>query len=97
MYAIAIMRYRRPLDEVLTVLDEHRAYLRTLQEAGILLASGPFDPRVGGGLLLRVPDDDVQGALDRVRDNDPFTRTGMAQYELIPWAPTIGVDALDRL
>lgn len=97
MYAIAIMRYRRPLDEVLTVLDEHRAYLRTLHEAGTLLASGPFDPRAGGGLLLRVPDDDVQGALDRVRDNDPFTRTGMAQYELIPWAPTIGVDALDRL
>jgi uncharacterized protein YciI len=97
MYAFAIMRYRRPLDEVLTVLDEHRAYLRTLQEAGILLASGPFDPRVGGGLLLRVPDDDVQGALDRVRDNDPFTHTGMAQYELLPWAPTIGVDALDRL
>lgn len=97
MYAIAIIRYRRPLDEILTVVDEHRAYLRTLQEAGVLLASGPFDPRAGGGLLLRVPDGDVQGALDRVRDDDPFTRTGMAQYELLPWAPTIGVDALDRL
>lgn len=97
MYAIAIIRYRRPLDEILTVVDEHRAYLRTLQEAGILLASGPFDPRAGGGLLLRVPDGDVQAALDRVRDGDPFTRTGMAQYELLPWAPTIGVDALDRL
>ena len=97
MYAIAIIRYRRPLDDILTVVDEHRAYLRTLQEAGILLASGPFDPRAGGGLLLRVPDGDVQGALDRVRDGDPFTRTGMAQYELLPWAPTIGMDALDRL
>lgn len=97
MYAIAIIRYRRPLDEILTVVDEHRAYLRTLQEAGTLLASGPFDPRAGGGLLLRVPDGDVQGALDRVRDGDPFTRTGMAQYELLPWAPTIGLDALDRL
>ena len=97
MYAIAIMRYRRPLDEVLTVLDEHRAYLRTLHEAGTLLASGPFDPRAGGGLLLRVPDDDVQGALDRVRDNDPFTRTGMAQYELIPWAVNTGKEGLDSL
>jgi len=28
MYAIALIRYRRPLDEVLTVLEEHRAYLR---------------------------------------------------------------------
>ena len=97
MYALAIIRYRRPLDEVLTVVDEHRAYLRTLQEAGVLLASGPFDPRSGGALLLRVPDDAAQATLDRVRDDDPFTRTGMAQYELLPWAPTIGKDTLDRL
>lgn len=97
MYAIAILRYRRPLDEVLTVVDEHRAYLRTLQQQGILLASGPFDPRNGGALLLRVPDGDVNGALDRIRDEDPFTKKGMAQYELLPWAPTIGKDALDRL
>ena len=97
MYALAIIRYRRPLDEVLTVVDEHRAYLRALQEVGVVLASGPFDPRSGGAILLRVPDDDVQGALDRVRDGDPFTRMGMAQYELLPWAPTIGREALDRL
>ena len=97
MYALAILRYRRPLEEVLTVIDAHRDYLRGLKEQGLLLASGPFDPRSGGGLLLRVPDDDVQGALDRVRDGDPFTRTGMAQYELLPWAPTIGLDALNQL
>lgn len=97
MYAIALIRYRRPLDEVLTVVDEHRAYLRALQSRGILLASGPFDPRAGGALLLRVPDDAVAGTLDAVRDDDPFVRTGMAQYELLPWAPTIGKDALDRL
>jgi uncharacterized protein YciI len=97
MYAIAILRYRRPLDEVLTVLDEHRAYLRELHARGILIASGPVQPRHGGALLLRVPDDAAPAALDRVRDDDPFTRSGMAQYELLPWAPTIGLDALERL
>ena len=97
MYAIAILRYRRPLEEILAVVDEHRAYLRALQEVGIVIASGPFDPRSGGALLLRVPDEEAQEALDRVRDGDPFTRTGMAQYELLPWAPTIGREALDRL
>ena len=97
MYALAILRYRRPLEEVLTVIDAHRAYLRGLKEQGLLLASGPFDPRSGGGLLLRVPDDDVQGTLDRIRDGDPFTRTGLAQYELLPWAPVIGKDGLDAL
>ena len=97
MYALALIRYRRPLDEVLTVVDEHRAYLRDLQSRGLLLASGPFDPRAGGALLLRVPDDAVQATLDAVRDDDPFVRTGMAQYELLPWLPVIGKEALDRL
>jgi len=40
MYAIALIRYRRPLDEVLKALDAHRAYLRSLQEQGLLIASG---------------------------------------------------------
>ncbi len=96
MYAIAIIRYRRPLDEVLTVVDEHRSYLKGLRDEGLLLASGPFDPRSGGGLLLRVPDDAVAATLDRIRDEDPFTKKGMAQYEVLAWAPVIGKDDLDR-
>src|SRR2546423_343682 len=73
MYAIAILRYRKPLEEILAAVDEHRAYLRTLEGEGLLLASGPFDPRSGGALLLRLPDDDVHRTLDRIRDGDPFT------------------------
>ena len=97
MYALALIRYRRSLDEVLPHVDPHRAYLRELEAQGVLIASGPFEPRAGGALLLRVPDDDVQGALDRVRDGDPFVKAGMAQYELLPWAPVIGKEKLDRL
>lgn len=97
MYAIAIIRYRRGLDEVLPVVEEHRAYLRGLKEEGVLLASGPMEPRYGGALLLRVPDEGVLEALDRVRDGDPFVKRGLAQYELIPWAPTIGKDDLDLI
>ena len=97
MYAIAILRYRRPLDEVLRLIDAHRAYLGTLKQKGLLLASGPFDPRSGGALLLRVPDDGSSAALDAIRDGDPFVHHGMAQYELLPWMPTIGKDSLDAL
>lgn len=97
MYAMAIIRYRRPLDEVLTVTDAHRAYLHSLYDVGTLLASGPLDPRSGGALLLRVPDGTTQEALDTVRDNDPYVKNGMAQYELLPWAVTTGKEKLDRL
>jgi uncharacterized protein YciI len=97
MYAIAILRYRRPLEEVLKVVEVHRAYLRSLKEKGILLASGPLDPRSGGALVLRVPDEDTLAALDRIRDEDPFTKAGVAQYELLPWIPNIGKEGLDAL
>jgi uncharacterized protein YciI len=97
MYALVIIRYRRPLEEVINVTDAHRAYLRELKGQGLLIASGPFEPRMGGGLLLRVPDGDVQGTLDRVRDNDPYVKSGMAQYEMLVWNPGIGKEELDKL
>lgn len=97
MYALAIIRYRRPLEEILNVIEAHREYLRELKQRGLLIASGPFDPRSGGGLLLRVPDGDVDGTLDRIRDNDPFTTAGVAQYELLAWKPGIGKEDLDKL
>ena len=97
MYAIAIVRYRKPFADIEPFVEEHRAYLRTLQAAGRLLVSGPLDPRNGGALLLRVPDGEGVAALDAIRDGDPFTTRGLAQYELLPWAPVIGKDRLDTL
>ena len=97
MYAIAIIRYRRPLDEVVAAQDAHRAYLADLKRQGVLVASGPLDPRSGGALLLRVADDGVAAALDRVRDGDPYCQRGLAQYELLPWQVGIGREDLDRI
>jgi uncharacterized protein YciI len=97
MYALVLIRYRRPLEEVQAVMDEHRAYLRGLKADGLLLASGPMEPRTGGVLLLRVPDDAVHQTLDRIRDNDPYIKTGVAQYEMWPWQPVIGAEELSRL
>jgi uncharacterized protein YciI len=96
MYAMALIRYRRPLEEVIAHQEPHRAYQRELKAKGILVASGPWNPRFGGMALLRVADDDFK-ALDAVRDNDPFVQAGVAQYELLAWAPVIGKDDLDKL
>ena len=97
MYAIALLRYRRPIEEVLTVTDAHRTYLHSLKDRGLLLVSGPLNPRHGGALLLRVPDEGARETLDRIRDEDPYTRAGMVQYELLPWAPNLGAEGLERL
>ena len=88
MYAIALIRYRRPLEEVAEVTEQHRGYLRGLKEEGILVASGPMDPRNGGVLLLNVPDDDVAATLDRVRDEDP--------YVTLPGLGAVRADSMGR-
>ena len=96
MYAVALIRYRVPLEQVVVYQDFHRAYLRELKTKGVLIASGPCNPRFGGILLLRVGDDDFK-ALDAIRDSDPFVQNGVAQYELLGWNPVIGKEDLDKL
>jgi uncharacterized protein YciI len=97
VYAIAIIRYRRPLEEILKVVDAHRAYLGELKAKGTLLVSGPFEPRHGGAVILRVPDEGAAAALDAVRDGDPYIKAGIAQWEILPWMPGIGREGIERL
>lgn len=97
MYAIAILRYRRPVEEVVVHQEPHRAYLRQLKAEGRLVAAGPQDPRFGGILLLRVPDENPQAGLDAIRDNDPYYTAGVTQYEVLAWNVVIGKEDLDRL
>lgn len=97
MYALAIVRYRKPLDQIDAHLEAHRAYLRDLNARGLVLASGPLDPRNGGALLIRIPDDAPDSVLDAIRDNDPFVKAGVAQYELQRWNVVMGKEGLERL
>ena len=96
MYALVLIRYRAPIEQIEAATADHRAYLRTLREAGTLLASGPLDPRTGGALLLRLPEADPN-ALDRIRDGDPYWQRGLANYELLRWNAGLGREALDTL
>jgi uncharacterized protein YciI len=94
MYALVIVRYRHKLEEVEGFREAHRNYLIDLKKRGLLIASGPFDPHFGGALLLRVPD---LASLDQIRDEDPFTKQKLAQYELLPWNVKTGKEDLDKI
>jgi uncharacterized protein YciI len=97
MYALALIRYRRPIEEVVAHQDAHRAFQRQLKDEGKLIAAGPHDPRFGGMMLLRVDDDNAQKSLDAIRDADPYYQNGVVQYELLVWNVVIGKDGLDTL
>ena len=67
---------------------EHRAYLRSLAEAGHLLGSGPFTDAPGALLVFRAERaEDVAGWLAA----DPFARRGLvADAEVRGWDIVLG-------
>jgi uncharacterized protein YciI len=97
MYVLVTLRYRVPIETVVQHTEAHRAYLRQLKDQGKLLASGPFDPRSGGALLLRLPDGTPWEELAKLRDGDPFVQLGVAQYDMQVWNVVMGKDALDGI
>jgi uncharacterized protein YciI len=94
LYAFVALKYRYPLDRMLQTIDRHRAYLRELLAKGKMIASGPFVPREGGGVLLRVED---ESEIQPLLANDPFQIEGLVDTTVYRWAPNIGVEALDSL
>lgn len=75
MLVLVSLLYKVPMDTVLAHVGDHRAYLATLHARGKLLASGPYQPRVGGALLLRV-DDEAEIASILTRQLDHFQPEG---------------------
>jgi len=71
---------------------DHRAYLKTLEDRGELLASGPLgEPGPAGGLLIF----DV-GSLERMQeivDSDPFGKHGVIAGKTVQsWSLFVGAD-----
>jgi uncharacterized protein YciI len=72
------------------VRPTHRAFLRELQESGVLLASGPFAEGDPDGALLVVRADDAVAAA-RVFDADPFAVAGLvADRRVRGWTQVFG-------
>ncbi len=93
MYAV-ILHYKAPLSEMDLHVDAHRAWLREHYAAGHFLLSGPRRPRVGG-LILAAPMERAE--LDAILAGDAFAQAGLADYEVIEFAPTMTAPALASL
>ena len=87
---VAVLTYVRPLEEVDAHLPSHVEWLKRGYSDGVFLASGRRVPRTGGVILARGEDRDAIEA--RLRE-DPFQRLGLAQVEIIPFEPSMAVDA----
>ncbi len=86
---IAIMTYKKPLEEVDRHLQAHREYLAEHYAAGDFIASGPQTPRVGGVIMMKAEN---RAAVDAIIAQDPFNINGIADYQIVEFTPTMFCD-----
>ena len=86
---IAILTYKKPLEEVDRYLQAHREYLAEHYAAGDFIASGPQTPRIGGVIMIKAGD---RSAVDTIIAQDPFMINGIADYQIVEFTPTMSCD-----
>lgn len=86
---IAILKYKKPLEEVDHFLQAHRDYLAEHYAAGNFISSGPQTPRVGGVIMIKVEN---RIAVDAIIAQDPFNINGIADYQIVEFTPTMFCD-----
>ena len=83
---IAILTYKKPLEEVDHFLQAHRDYLAEHYAAGDFIASGPQTPRVGGVMMIKA---DNRAAVNSIIAQDPFNINEIADYQIVEFTPTM--------
>lgn len=86
---IAILTYKKPLEEVDRFLQAHREYLAEHYAAGDFIASGPQTPRIGGVIMIKAEN---RTAVDSIIAQDPFNIKGIADYQIVGFIPTMFCD-----
>ncbi len=86
---IAILTYRKPLEEVDNFLQAHRDYLAEHYAAGDFIASGPQNPRIGGVIMINAS---CLHAVNSIIAQDPFSINGIADYKIVEFIPTMFVN-----
>ena len=81
---IVEITYSVPADQLGDVTPEHRAFLQTGYDSGLLLLSGPQVPRVGGIVVARA---DSLEEIQRFFADDPYQKKGLATYRFIEFNP----------
>ena len=78
------LTYTAPLEAIDAAVADHRAYLQTGYDRGLLLMSGPQNPKVGGLIVCRAASRDE---IERYFAEDPFQKRGLATYRFVEFNP----------
>lgn len=85
--------YKVDLTKIDEILPEHRKFLQEGYDKGLLLYSGPRNPRTGGIVLARAESTEQIKALF---DKDPYKITNTADYEFVEFNPVKSQTFMDE-
>jgi len=78
--------YTAPMEKIMEVVTDHRAFLRGAMEGGTLLFSGPQSPRVGGMLVARA---ESREEIEQLFAGDPYNLAGLTSYRFVEFEPVL--------
>lgn len=79
------LTYKKAMSDVELHLEAHRAFLDEYYAKGVLVASGPKNPRDGGIILAREMD---RNDLEKILAQDPFWSEEIATFKITDFAVT---------
>lgn len=80
------IHYSVPVEQLVDILPAHRAFLQTGYASGILLMSGPKEPRTGGYAIAR---SDSQEELEVFFKDDPYHIKQVATHTFVEFKPVL--------
>ena len=79
------LTYKKAMSDVEKHLEAHRAFLDEYYAKGVLVASGPKNPRDGGIILAREME---RAELEKILALDPFWKEEIASFRITDFAVT---------
>ena len=76
--------YRVPAESLGETLTAHRAFLQTGYDRGLLLLSGPQNPKTGGIVIARA---ESAADIQEFFTHDPYRLQGYADYRFVEFDP----------
>ena len=88
------LKYKAPLTEVDKYLGAHREFLDYYYKQGVLIASGPMQPRIGGIIIAALKN---QAEVDEIIHKDPYYLAEIADYECMEFTPVKHCESLKTI
>ena len=73
-----------PLEQIEAATPDHRAYLQTGYDKGMLLLSGPQVPRTAGVIIMRAP---TREDAEAFAHSDPYFTRHLAKPRMVEFNP----------